>query len=76
MINDWPEVQLNLAGLSATSYDLKNDLLTLYQGKRSAEALLSLEARMCSQIRGNGFELTLWMTLMLTRRMAFGGLRF
>jgi hypothetical protein len=34
-----------------------------FDRKRSAEALLSLEARMCSQIRGNGFELTLWMTL-------------
>ena len=47
-----------------------------FDGKRSVGALLSLKARMCSQIRRNGFELTLWMTLMLTRKMAFGGLRF
>ena len=31
---------------------------------------------MCSEAGVNGFELTLWMTLMLTRRMHFGGLRF
>jgi hypothetical protein len=51
-------------------------VVPMMDGKRSVGALLSLKARMCSQIRRNGFELTLWMTLMLTRRMAFGGLRF
>jgi hypothetical protein len=37
--DDWPEVQLNLSGLSATSYDLKNDLLTLYQGNAAVYQL-------------------------------------
>jgi hypothetical protein len=32
LIQDWPGEQLNLVGLSATSYDLQNDMLTLYQG--------------------------------------------
>jgi hypothetical protein len=37
--DDWPEVQINLAGLSATSYDFKNDLLTLYQGNTAVYQL-------------------------------------